>query len=154
MDHTCVFNFFTFFERILYESNCIIFIFSWCATHTKIRSKLVFIVTAGSQKISLWGPQRNPLSILRVKFPLVIFKTCQFRWKTSKYFDHKILLQEMIGHSPGEPEKFRISRPSLGYGWVLIRLGTVGQRSSIVVCLRRCWKCCIGCILWKIYMFL
>ena len=59
--------FFTFFERILYKSNCIIFIFSWCGTHTKIRSKLVVIVTAGSQKITLWGPQRTPLGILRVK---------------------------------------------------------------------------------------
>jgi len=36
-------------------------------THTKIRSKLVDIVTAGSQKITLWGPQRSPLGILRVK---------------------------------------------------------------------------------------
>ena len=66
MDPTCVFNFFTFFERILYKSNCIIFIFSWCRTHTKIRSKLVVIVMAGSQKITLWGPQRTPLGILRV----------------------------------------------------------------------------------------
>ena len=68
MDPTCVFNFFTFFERILCKSNCIIFIFSWCATHTKIRSKLVVIVTAGSQKFTLWGPQRTPppLGILRV----------------------------------------------------------------------------------------
>jgi len=32
------------------------------------------------------------------KFPLVIFKTCQFRWKISKYFDHNLLLQAMIGH--------------------------------------------------------
>ena len=67
MDPTCVFNFFTCFERILYKSNCIIFIFSWCGTHTKIRSKLVVIVTAGSQEITLWGPQRTPLGILRVK---------------------------------------------------------------------------------------
>ena len=66
MDPTCVFNFFTFFERILYKSNCIIFIFSWRATHTKIRSTLVVIVTAGSQKITLWGTQRTPLGILRV----------------------------------------------------------------------------------------
>ena len=67
MDPRCVFNFFTFFERIFYKSNCIILIFSWCATHTKIRSKSVVIVTAGSQKITLWGPQRTPLGILRVK---------------------------------------------------------------------------------------
>ena len=67
MDPTCVFNFFTFFERILYKSNCIIFIFSWCGTHTKIRSKLVVIVKAGSQKITLWGPQRTPIGILSVK---------------------------------------------------------------------------------------
>ena len=67
MDPTCVFNFFAFFERILYKSNCIIFIFSWSGTHTKNRSKLVVIVTAGSQKIALWGPQRTPLGILRVK---------------------------------------------------------------------------------------
>ena len=67
MDPTCVFNFFSFFERILYKSNCIIFIFIWCATHTRIRSKLVVIVTAGSQKITLWGPQRTLFGILRVK---------------------------------------------------------------------------------------
>ena len=66
MDPTRVFNFFTFFERILYKSNCIIFIFSWCGAHTKIRSKLVAIVTAGSQKTTLWGPQRTPLGLLRV----------------------------------------------------------------------------------------
>ena len=59
--------FFTFFERILYKSNCVIFIFSCCATHTKIRSKLVVIVTAGSEEITVWGPQRTPLAILRVK---------------------------------------------------------------------------------------
>ena len=41
--------------------------FSWCGTHTKIRNKLVVIVTAVSQKITLWGPQRTPLGILRVK---------------------------------------------------------------------------------------
>ena len=66
MDPTCVFNFFTFFERIVYKSNRIIFIFSWCATHTKMRSKLVVVVKAGSQKITLWGPQRTPLGILRI----------------------------------------------------------------------------------------
>ena len=60
-------TFLRFFKRILYKSNCIIFIFSWCGTHTKIRSKLVVIVTAWSQKITLWGPQRTPLGILRVK---------------------------------------------------------------------------------------
>ena len=62
------FYFFTFFERILYKSNCIIFIFSLCGTHTKIRSQLVVIVTAGSQKITLWGPQTTPLGILRVNW--------------------------------------------------------------------------------------
>ena len=56
-----------FFERTLYKSNYIIFISSWCGTHTKIRSKLVDIVTAGSQKITLCGPQRTSLGILRVK---------------------------------------------------------------------------------------
>ena len=30
-------------------------------------SKLVGIVTAGSQKITLWGTQRTPLGILRVR---------------------------------------------------------------------------------------
>ena len=66
-DPKCVFNFFRFFfERTLYKSNYIIFILSWCGTHTKIRSKLVDIVTAGSQKITLWGRQRTPLGILRV----------------------------------------------------------------------------------------
>ena len=66
-DPKCVFNFLRFFERTLYKSNYIIFILSWCGTHTKIRSNLVDIVTAGSQKITLWGPQRTPLGILRVK---------------------------------------------------------------------------------------
>jgi len=66
-DPKCVFNFLRFFERTLYKSNYIIFILSWCGTHTKIMSKLVDIVTAGSQKITLWGPQRTPLGILRVK---------------------------------------------------------------------------------------
>ena len=69
MDPTCVFNFFyVFLKEYFVKSNCIIFIFSWCGTHTKIRSKLVVIVTAGSQKITLWGPQRIPLGILRVNF--------------------------------------------------------------------------------------
>ena len=59
-DPKCVFNFLHFFERTLYKSNFTIFILSWCGTHTKIRSNLVDIVTAGSQKITLWGPQRTP----------------------------------------------------------------------------------------------
>jgi len=62
-----VFDFLLFFERTPYKSNYIIFILSWCGTHTKIRGKLVDIVTAGSQKITLWVPQRTPLGILRVK---------------------------------------------------------------------------------------
>ena len=66
-DPKCVFNFLRLFERTFYKSNYIIFILSWCGTHTNIRSKLVDIVTAGSQKIALWGPQRTPLGILRVK---------------------------------------------------------------------------------------
>ena len=66
-DPKCVFNFLRFFERTLYKSNYIIFILSWCGTHTKIRSKLVDIVTAGSQKITVWGPQRTPLGILKIK---------------------------------------------------------------------------------------
>jgi len=74
-DPKCVFNFLRFFERTLYQSNYIIFILSWCGTHTKIRSKLVYIVTAGSQKITLWGPQRTPLGILRVKWTFLITKT-------------------------------------------------------------------------------
>ena len=65
-DPKCVFNFLGSFERTLCKSNYIIFILSWCGTHTKIRSKLVDIVTAGSQKITLWGPRRTPLGILRV----------------------------------------------------------------------------------------
>ena len=66
-DPKCVFNFLRFFLRILYKSNYIIFILSWCGTYRKIRSKLVDIVEAGSQKITLWGPQRTPPFILRVK---------------------------------------------------------------------------------------
>ena len=46
-------------------------ILSWSGTHTKIRSKLVDIITAGLQKITLWGPQRTPLGILRVKSRLL-----------------------------------------------------------------------------------
>ena len=65
-DPKWVFDFLGFFERTLYKSNYIIFILSWCGTHTKIRSKLVDIVTAGSQKITLWGSQRTPLGILGV----------------------------------------------------------------------------------------
>ena len=77
MDPTCVCNFFTFFEKMLYKSNCIIFIFSGCATLTKIRSKLVVIVTAGSQKITLWGPQRTPpLGILRVNLIFFLHFSC------------------------------------------------------------------------------
>ena len=34
--------------------------------HGQKNIKLVDIVTAGSQKITLWGPQRTPLGILRV----------------------------------------------------------------------------------------
>ena len=67
-DPKCVFKFLRFFERKLYKSNYIIFILSWCGTHPKIRSTLVDIVTAGSQKITFWGPQRTPLGILRVNF--------------------------------------------------------------------------------------
>ena len=65
-DPKCVFNSLRFFERTLYKSNYIIFILSWCGTHTKIKSKLVGIVTAGSQKAPSLGPQRTPLGILRV----------------------------------------------------------------------------------------
>jgi len=43
-DPKCVFNFLRFFERTFYNSHYIIFILSWCGTHTKIRSKLVDIV--------------------------------------------------------------------------------------------------------------
>ena len=75
LDPKCVFNFLCFFfERTLYKSNYLIFILSWCWTHTQIRSKLVDIVTAGSQKITLWGPQRIPLGILRVNTFLFNFK--------------------------------------------------------------------------------
>ena len=66
-DPKCVFNFLCFFERTLYKSNYIIFILSWFGTHTKIGSKFVDIVMAGSQKITLWGPQRTPFGVLRVK---------------------------------------------------------------------------------------
>ena len=87
MDPTCVFNFFTFFERTLFKSNCIIFIFSWCATHTKIRIKLVVIVTAGSQKITLWGSQRTPLGILRVNTRLTCKNDCMFSNYCSNHLD-------------------------------------------------------------------
>jgi len=38
-------------------------------------SKLFDIVTAGSQKITLWGPQRTPLGILRVNWSKTICET-------------------------------------------------------------------------------
>ena len=75
-DPKCVFNFLRFFERTFYKSNYIIFILSWCGTHTKIRSKLVDIVTAGSQKITHWGPQRTPLGIIRVKEIVKLYLYC------------------------------------------------------------------------------
>ena len=71
-DPKCVFNFLRFFERTLYKSNYIIFILSRCGTRAKIKSKLVDIVTAGSQKITLWGPQRTPLGIVRVKAATIL----------------------------------------------------------------------------------
>ena len=74
-DPKCVFNFLRSYERTLYKSNYIIFILRWCGTHTKIRSKLVDIVTAGSQKITLWGPQRTTLGILRVNTRICSFRT-------------------------------------------------------------------------------
>ena len=76
-DPKCVFNFLRFFEIKLYKSNYTIFISSWCGTHTKIRSKLVDIVTAGSQKITLWAPRRSSLGILRVnvKYQFRKYKT-------------------------------------------------------------------------------
>jgi hypothetical protein len=60
------FNFLHFFERTLSKFNYIIFILSWCGTHTKNRSTSVVMVTTGSQKITVWGPGGTPLSILRV----------------------------------------------------------------------------------------
>jgi hypothetical protein len=66
-DPMWVFNFLRFFEETLYKSNYIIFMLSWCRTHTKIRSTSVVMVTTGSQKIIVWGPGRTPLGILRVK---------------------------------------------------------------------------------------
>ena len=109
MDPTYVFNFFTFFERILYKSNCIIFIFCWCATHTKIRSKLVVIVKAGSQKITLWGPQRTPLDILRVKVTNAPQHPFQ---EFSKYFvslmKPKGLLPRSLGQLVSVPHKIQL----------------------------------------------
>jgi len=83
-DPKWVFNFLRFFEWILYKSNYIIFILRWCGTHTEIRSKLVDIVRAGSQKITIWGPQRTPtpLGILRVKARTVL-STDQFIYKVT-----------------------------------------------------------------------
>jgi hypothetical protein len=61
-------------------SNYVIFISRWCVTHTKIRSKLVDIVMAGSQKITLWGPRRTPLGILRVKRFVWIWEQRAINW--------------------------------------------------------------------------
>jgi hypothetical protein len=60
------FNFLRFFEETLYKSNYIICILSCCRTHTKFSSTSVVMVTAGSQKITVWGPGGNPLGMLRV----------------------------------------------------------------------------------------
>ena len=124
MDPTCVFNFFTFFERILYKSNCIKFIFSWCGTHTKIRSKLVVIVTTGSQKITLWGPQRTPLGILRVKHDLLStvlrewykqreataklarFRLCAFQRQKQVLFPKGIITTRRQGNRRGQRDIF------------------------------------------------
>jgi hypothetical protein len=84
-DPKWVFDFLLFFVRTLYKSNYIIFILSWRGTHTKIRSKLVDIVTAGSQKITLWGPQRTPLGILRVK--LSCREASDFEGRAEPYCD-------------------------------------------------------------------
>ena len=85
-DPKCVFNFLRFFERSLYKSNYIIFILSWCGTHTKIGSNLVDIVTAGSQKISFWGPQRTRLGILWVNQinVQVVRSACSTHWGQNK----------------------------------------------------------------------
>ena len=113
-DPKCVFNFLRFFERTLYKSNYIIFIWSWCGTHTKIRSKLVDTVTAGSQKITLWGSQRTPLGILRVKnqsflrcfiyglSPYRAVNTLHFGLKTNLFMTFYIRTQSVprFKHSP------------------------------------------------------
>jgi len=81
-DPKCAFN---FFERTLYKSNYIIFILSWCGTHTKIRNKLVDIVTVGSQNITLWGPQRTLFGILRVNKSLLGYgKSLHCTWRDKK----------------------------------------------------------------------
>jgi len=81
-DPNCVFNFLRFFERTLYKSYYITFILSWCGAHTKIRSKLVDIVTAGSQKITLWGPQRTPPCYVKVK-PFCYEKSKNVHWQAA-----------------------------------------------------------------------
>jgi len=43
-------------------------------------SKLVDIVMAGSQKITLWGPQRTPLGILKDKWSVLISGYFQWTW--------------------------------------------------------------------------
>ena len=43
---------------------------------------------AGSQKITLWGPQRTPLGILRVKVRLVGGFWCDRRRQTVEKFSH------------------------------------------------------------------
>ena len=57
-------------------------------THTKIRSKLVVIVTTGSQKITLWGPQRTPLGILRVNAVV----QCYSDWFAQALHESKLVI--------------------------------------------------------------
>ena len=135
MGPTSVFNFFTFLERILYKSNCIIFIFSWCGTHTKIGSKLVVIVTAGSQKITLWGPQRTPLGILRVKGALADMGA----FRLGSKYESKLQSLQIGSVLWGETEQLPVGVCAFGqrFGWSGIatdsRHGRFGTAVSIVL---------------------
>jgi hypothetical protein len=55
-DPRWVFNFLRFFEEKLYKANHTLFTLSCCRTHTEISSTSVVMVTAGAQKITVWGP--------------------------------------------------------------------------------------------------
>ena len=160
-DPKCVFNFLRFFERTLYESNYIIFISSWCGTHTKIRSKLVDIVTAGSQKNHPLGSSEDPppLGILRVKtratfirFSCVDSVTVHF--KTSWYSYTSSNLDKKNRHFTRSPKNactfvFTVDTgcvtcggPTGGWGWRKVDhltrpiVNDVSQISTVNVSLR------------------
>jgi hypothetical protein len=96
-----------------------IFILSWCRTHTKIRSTLVFIVTTGSQKITLWGPGGTPLGILRVK----VFIVTKFNNIFTCWLTHQVV----------QANQCYRDRPHFGHQGSVFRTQRTCQTANIVL---------------------